>query len=92
MLKAKKTFFTILIKYLDFTNIFSEKFAMVLPKYTKINKYDIDLKENKLLLYGFIYNLRLVELKTINTYIKTNLNNSFTYFSKSLTSILTISN
>lgn len=65
---------------------------MVLPKCTKINKYAIDLKENKLLLYGFIYNLRLVELKTINTYIKTNLGNSFTYFSKSLASILTISN
>lgn len=50
---------------------------MVLPKYTKINIYAINLKKSKQPLYGPIYSLELVELNTLKTYIKTNLAKDF---------------
>ena len=55
----------------------------MLPEYTKINKHAIKLKDNKQPFYGSIYSLGLVKLKTLNTYIKTNLANNFIRPSKS---------
>lgn len=34
-------------EYLDFDDVFSKKSAVVLPKYTEINKHTINLEENK---------------------------------------------
>lgn len=62
---ANKAFVTILTKYSDFANIFSEKYAIVLLKYTKINTYAIDLKKDKQLPYGLIYSLGLMELENL---------------------------
>lgn len=65
-----KTLVIISAKYSDFTNIFSKKSAMVLPKYTKINTHAMDLEKDKQPVYGPIYNLKPVELKTLKIYIK----------------------
>lgn len=59
---------------------------MILPKYTKINTYAIDLEEDKQPLYRPIYSLRPIKLETLKTYIKTNLANSFIRLSKYPTS------
>lgn len=67
----------ILTKYLDFINIFLKKLAKVLLKQTNINKYTIDLVDNKEPLYPPIYNLSLVKFKNIEIYIKTYLANNF---------------
>ena len=56
-------------KYLDFTNVFLEQKALVLSKCTKLNKYIIDLENGKQLLYRLIYNLSLVKLEILKTYI-----------------------
>lgn len=68
---------TISAEYLDYTDVFSLDSAAKLPKHTRINDYPIDLIDDKQLPYGPIYNLGLVKLKTMKTYIKTNLANSF---------------
>ena len=39
-----KAFIIILAEYLDFKDMFSKEFPMVLPKYIEINNYAIDLK------------------------------------------------
>ena len=49
----------------------------MLPEHTGINKHAIKLEDGKQPSYGPIYSLNLVELKTLKTYIKTNLANSF---------------
>ena len=63
----------ILDKYSDFINVFLEKKALVLPEQTKFNQYAIKLEKGKQPLYGLIYSLSPVELKTLKTYIKTHL-------------------
>ena len=68
---------TVLAKYLDSINVFSKKSIKMLPKYARINKHTIELVNSKQPVYDLIYNLRLVKLKTLKTYIKTNLANSF---------------
>ena len=50
---------------------------MKFSEYIKINDYIIELKKGKYLLFKFIYNLGLVKLETLKTYIKSNLANSF---------------
>ena len=72
-----KAFIKIPLEYFKYSNIFSAKNIVELLEYTKINNYDIDLKKGKQLLFGSIYSLRLIELKTLKTYIKTNLVNYF---------------
>lgn len=84
MLKTKKAFITISKEYSDFANIFSEKLTAVLAKNTKINIYIINLEKKKQLLYELIYSLRLIELKTLKNYIKSDLANSFIQAFKSL--------
>lgn len=70
-------------EYLDFAYIFSKKSNAVLPKNTKINTHAINLKEGKEPSYGLIYSLRSIELKTLKTYIETNLTNGFICFFES---------
>lgn len=80
LLVAKKL--TILVKYLDYLDIFSKKLAVKLPKRFIINKHLIDLKLEKQPLYGSIYSLESIELETLKTHIKTNLANGFNLLSK----------
>ena len=47
LLKANEILIIVPAEYSDFSNIFSEKHAVVLPEYTKINTHTIDLKEDK---------------------------------------------
>ena len=58
----------------------------------RINKYIIKFENDKQLFYRLFYILDLVKLKTIKTYIKTNLVHGFILHLKSLasTSILLI--
>lgn len=51
---------------------------------TSINNYAKELIDDRQALFGFIYNLELILLKTLKTYIKNNLANSFIKLSKSL--------
>ena len=73
----------ILVKYLDYTDVFSKNSAAELPERTDLNKHAIDLIEGKQPLYGPIHSLGPVELETLKTYIETNLANSFIQSSKS---------
>ena len=63
--------------YSDFLDVFSEKKALVLPEITDLNQHTIELQESQQPPYGPIYSLGLVELKTLKTYIETNLANGF---------------
>ena len=67
--------FTVLAEYHDFTNVFTKKFAKMLLEWAGINKHAIKLENSKQPLYGPIYSLSLVELKTLKIYIKINLAN-----------------
>ena len=64
-------------KYSDFTNIFSEEKALVLPERTEFNEHAIDLEDGKQLPYGLIYSLGPVKLETLKTYIETHLKTGF---------------
>ena len=75
MLNNKKVI--VLPKYSDYANVFSKAFAVKLSKYTNINNYLIDLVDDKQPPYSPIYSLRPMELKTLKTYIETNLVNGF---------------
>ena len=65
------------IEYCNYNNVFSAENTAELPENTGINEYAIELEEDKQLPFELIYNLSLVELETLKTYIKTNLANSF---------------
>ena len=67
----------------DFTDVFSEEKALVLPERTKFNENAIDLQDRKQPPYGPIYSLGPVELETLKTYIKTHLKTEFIQPSKS---------
>lgn len=54
-----------------------KKSIEILLKCSKINKYIINIKKKKKLLHWLIYILGFLELKTLKTYIKTNLRNGF---------------
>ena len=79
-------------EYSDFTNVFSEKKALVLPERTKLNEHAIDLENSKQPPYGPIYSLDPVELETLKTYIKTHLKTGFIQPSKSLAGALILFN
>ena len=72
----------ILIKYFDYSNIFSVENLAKLPEKIAINKHIIKLAEDKQLLFGPIYSLESIELEILKTYIETNLTNSFIRCSK----------
>ena len=73
-------------QYLNFVDILSEQKALVVPELIEFNQHAINLKEGKQPSYGPIYNLGLMELETLKTYIKTHLKTGFIWPSKSLTS------
>lgn len=75
MLLTKKVI--ILNKYLDFIDFYLKELLVELPKRSDINKHAINLELGKQPSYELIYNLELVELETLKTYIKSNLANSF---------------
>ena len=64
-------------EYLDFTDVFSEEKALVLPERTKLNEHVINLENGKQPPYKPIYSLDPVELETLKTYIKTHLKTGF---------------
>ena len=64
---------------------FLKKLAEVLPEQTNINEHAIELVDGKQLLYRSIYNIGLVKLQILKTYIKTNLANGFIWPSKTPT-------
>ena len=75
LLLAKEV--TMPTEYLDFADVFSAKSANVLQERTGANEHAIKLEEGKQPSYRPIYNLGPVELKTLKTYIQTNLSNGF---------------
>lgn len=75
---------TVLTVYNNFPDVFSKKSAEILQEKTGINEYFIKLVDSKQPCYKSIYNLSLVDLETLKSYIKTNLANSFIQLSKSL--------
>ena len=70
-------------EYSDFTDVFSEEKALVLPERTESNQHAIELEEGKQPPYGPIYSLGPVELETLKTYIETHLKTGFIRPSKS---------
>ena len=64
-------------KYLDFSDVFLEEKASILPEATKLNQHAIELQKGQQPPYGPIYSLGPVELEMLKTYIKTNLANGF---------------
>ena len=75
LLLTKKV--TVPVKYLDFADVFLEKLANILLELTWANEHAIKLEKGKQPPYGLIYSLVPIELKSLKTYIKTNLANSF---------------
>ena len=75
LLLAEKV--TVPAEYSDFADVFLEKLANILPEQIEINEHTIKLENGKQLPYEHIYSLGPVELKTLKTYIKTNLVNGF---------------
>ena len=70
-------------EYSNYSNVFLAENAAELPENTGINEHAIKLEESKQSPFGFIYSLGPVKLKTLKTYIKTNLANGFIHPSKS---------
>ena len=70
-------------EYLDFLDVFSEKEASILLEVLKMNQHAIELQKSKQPLYGPIYSLGPIKLKTLKTYIETILANGFIWPSKS---------
>ena len=64
-------------KYADYADVFSFDLEMELPENTGINKHAIKLQDGKQPPYGPIYSPGLVELETLQTYIKTHLKTGF---------------
>ena len=84
VLVFNKAFSEVMVEYSNYNNVFLIKNAAELPENTRINEHAIKLEEGKQQLFRPIYNLRSVELKILNTYIKTNIANGFIWPSKSL--------
>ena len=74
---------TVSTEYFNYSNIFSAKYVAELLRYTRINDHAIKLEKNKQPLFKLIYSLGSIELKTLKTYIKTDLVNDFILPSKS---------
>lgn len=89
-LKLNKASTKVPNKYLDFSNIFLEKKALVLPERTNLKNYAIELKNNKQLFYTLIYSLGPIKLETLKIYIKTHLKTGFIWPSKSPAGIFII--
>ena len=70
-------------EYSDFSDVFLEEKALILPEAIKLNQHAIELQEGQQPPYRPIYSLGPVELETLKTYIETNLANGFIWPSKS---------
>lgn len=64
-----------LVKYSDYTKVFSKKLAIKFSKCFTINEYSIDLKLDEKPSYNLFYSLDPVELKIFKIYIEINLAN-----------------
>ena len=60
-------------EYFNYNNIFLAENKVELSKNSKISEYAIKLDKDKQLFFKSIYNLEPMELKTLKTYIKSNL-------------------
>ena len=80
---AEETLTNVPNKYDKFADVFFLNLVAKLPKHTGIIKHAIELVDGQQPLYGPIYSLEPVELKTLKAYIKTNLANSFIWLSTS---------
>lgn len=67
----------ILVKYIEYVDVFSFDLVLELSKNTGINEHVIELVEGKQPLYGFIYAYSRVEQVSMKTYIKTQLKIGF---------------
>ena len=65
------------VEYSDYNNVFLAKNIVELLEDIGINEHAIKLEKSKQSFFGSIYNLGLIKLKTLKTYIKTNLANNF---------------
>ena len=74
----------ILSEYSDFSDVFFEEKASILSEANELNQHAIELQKGQQPPYGPIYSLGPVELKTLKTYIETNLANGFIRPLKSL--------
>lgn len=63
-LKQDKALTKVFIKYLNFSDVFSKKNALVLLEQTDLNEHVIELEKNKQPLYSLIYSLGPVEFET----------------------------
>ena len=61
-LKQNETFTKVPSEYSDYTDVFSEKKALVLPEQTDLNEHAIELESDKQPPYGPIYSLGPVKL------------------------------
>lgn len=75
LLIVNQALIAVFFEYSDYIDVFSPDFATKLLKRIEINNNSIDLIKSQQLPYGSIYSLKLVELETLKTYIKTNLAN-----------------
>ena len=69
--------------YLEFSDVFLEKKALILLVITNLNKQAIELQERQQSACRLIYSLGLVKFEMFKTYIKINLANDFIQPSKS---------
>ena len=76
-LNQKEVLTKVPAKYLDFSNVFSAKKALVLPEQTELNEYAIKLEKDKQPPYRSIYSLGPIELGILKTYIKIRLKTRF---------------
>ena len=67
----------VLVKYSNYSNVFSAKNQAEFLEYIIINDHLINLEKHKQSFFGPIYSLKLVKFKTLKTYIKINLVNVF---------------
>lgn len=72
-----KAFIVILATYFSYNIIFLTKNIVKLLKYIRIDNDTIKPEKNNQLLFGPIYSLQLIKLKTLKIYIKINLANGF---------------
>lgn len=70
-------------KYFNYNIAFGVENTTKLLKYIEINKHIIKLEEDKQLSFNPIYNLGLVELDTLKTYIEMNLASGLSWSTKS---------
>lgn len=91
-LKKDKAPTKVLVKYLDLADIFSVEKVLVLLERIELNEHAIELEDSKQPPYKPIYSLKLVELETLKTYIKTHLKTGFIWPSTSSAGALILFN